>query len=386
MKKTFFPKRTKKEDREIKVLFGLIELFIETAKPVGSHTLQERGFADLSSATIRNYCSKLEDMGYLTQQHSSGGRIPTELAFSLYAEFCLSEPKNSFKFDTLSSKEFMRLSQYQSSEPALYLSLALETLSKITNLACFASSPRFDNDFISNIKLVAIDTTRVIAIILTNLGLIQTETINVEKKLSAFTLKRIENYFSNRINPSSYQYISMNQEEEKLAQFFYHEIMIRYIAKHVNFTEADIFHTGFSCLLNYPELSDPQLLASSLSLFENKYELANLLKDTMKKKMLALYLGENLKKYTRATTPALVISAPYFLNQTAAGSIAVIGPMRVSYKKIINTLKVISSILSQNLTHSMYKFKIHYRKPQSGMKTHLDFEQQLFLEDKSKEK
>jgi heat-inducible transcriptional repressor len=386
MKKTFFPKRTKKEDREIKVLFGLIELFIETAKPVGSHTLQERGFADLSSATIRNYCSKLEDMGYLTQQHSSGGRIPTELAFSLYAEFCLSEPKNSFKFDTLSSKEFMRISHHQSSEPALYLSLALETLSKITNLACFASSPRFDNDFISNIKLVTIDTTRVIAIILTNLGLLQTETINVEKKLSAFTLKRIENYFSNRINPSSHQYISMNQEEEKLAQFFYHEIMIRYIAKHVNFTEADISHTGFSCLLNYPELSDPQLLASSLSLFENKYELANLLKDTMKKKTLVLYLGENLRKYTHTTTHALVISAPYFLNQTAAGSIAVIGPMRVPYKKIINTLKVISSILSQNLTHSMYKFKIHYRKPQSGMKTHLDFEQQLFLEDKSKEK
>ena len=179
MKKTFFPKRTKKEDREIKVLFGLIELFIETAKPVGSHTLQERGFADLSSATIRNYCSKLEDMGYLTQQHSSGGRIPTELAFSLYAEFCLNEPKNSFKFDTLSSKEFMHLSQHEASEPALYLSLALETLSKITNLACFASSPRFDNDFIANIKLVTIDATRVIAIIVTNLGLIQTETIHV---------------------------------------------------------------------------------------------------------------------------------------------------------------------------------------------------------------
>src|SRR3989338_10379321 len=84
--KTLSPKRLPKTDREQAVLLGLIELYLKTGKPIGSHTLQENGFDSLSSATIRNYFGKMEEQGYLKQQHTSGGRIPTEKAFRLYAD------------------------------------------------------------------------------------------------------------------------------------------------------------------------------------------------------------------------------------------------------------------------------------------------------------
>src|SRR5580698_7557383 len=79
-------KKLPKNDREQAVLIGLIELYLKSGKPIGSHTLQENGFESLSSATIRNYFGKMEETGYLKQQHTSGGRIPTEKAFRLYAD------------------------------------------------------------------------------------------------------------------------------------------------------------------------------------------------------------------------------------------------------------------------------------------------------------
>src|SRR5690606_1177444 len=79
-------KKLPKADREHAVLLGLVELYLKLHKPIGSQTLQENGFESLSSATIRNYFSKMEEAGYLKQPHTSGGRVPTQKAFQLYAE------------------------------------------------------------------------------------------------------------------------------------------------------------------------------------------------------------------------------------------------------------------------------------------------------------
>src|SRR4051812_45989677 len=78
--------RSAKNEREFRVLLGLVHYYLKTGKPVGSHALKEAGFGDLSSATIRNYFSQLEKEGYLIQQHSSGGRIPTDYAYRTYAQ------------------------------------------------------------------------------------------------------------------------------------------------------------------------------------------------------------------------------------------------------------------------------------------------------------
>src|SRR5271167_1961788 len=90
--KMLTPKKPAKDQRERLILFGLVELYLQTGKPVGSNTLRENGFETLSSATIRNYFAKLEEDGFLKQQHSSGGRIPTTFAYQLYAETHLKSP------------------------------------------------------------------------------------------------------------------------------------------------------------------------------------------------------------------------------------------------------------------------------------------------------
>lgn len=371
-------KRVKKQDRELRVLFGLIELYIEMGKPVGSHTLLEHGFSDLSSATIRNYCAKLEELGLLTQQHSSGGRIPTDAAFRLYAK----ENFEASAIDNETEQKLHILHGKETKEPAFFLNQATELLSQITNLVAFVSSPRFDHDFILDIKLVAIDARRCLVVLVTNFGLVQTETLYTAKKLSAFSLKRLENYFLARLHGKVEMIPTLDKMESELAEYFYHEVMVRYIVGQANFTEQDITQSGFSKLLSYPELGDPSVLAASLSLFENRRGLANLLADTMKGSDLSIRIGNDLENYTHCITSTSVITIPYYLNRSVAGAVGVLGPTRVPYKKLIAILKVFSSYISDSLTGSLYKFKLHYRKPQAGRAAYLEQEDRLLLEDK----
>ena len=157
-------KRLAKEDKETAILFGLIELYIKTNEPIGSNSLKEKGFDYMSSATIRNYFAKLEKKGLLTQQHASGGRVPTTKAFKLYAEKHLQEPQIEKKDD-----EFLKSNlKLETEEVVDYLAHAAETLSQITKCAVFQSSPRFDQDFIRDIKLINLNNKKILFVIITD--------------------------------------------------------------------------------------------------------------------------------------------------------------------------------------------------------------------------
>ena len=146
MKKTL-SKKPAKDEREQIFLLGLIDLYIKSGRPVGSNTLRESGFDSLSSATIRNYFSRLENQGYLKQQHSSGGRIPTPLAYKLYASHNLNQ-------GTLPEKELETLKtalNQETREVTSYLMSAAEIISEASGCAVFLSSPRFDHDFVLEI-------------------------------------------------------------------------------------------------------------------------------------------------------------------------------------------------------------------------------------------
>lgn len=167
--KTLSKSRLSKKERELKVLFNLIELYISEGQPIGSKTLMEKRFKSLSSATIRNYFASLEAGGFLSQQHASGGRIPTEEAYRIYAEEFLKDGVLNENKD----KKLKELAYFADKNLALYLQRAAQLLSETTGYPVFLSAPRFDQDFITDIKLVLIDANRCLCVVLTELGLIR---------------------------------------------------------------------------------------------------------------------------------------------------------------------------------------------------------------------
>lgn len=353
-------KRPGKQDRERKVLLGLIEYYLKTNKPVGSHTLKEAGFEDLSSATIRNYFAHLEAEGYLSQQHSSGGRIPTHKAYRLYAH-------EHVETESMPPDEplFSDLRQAETHAIAAYLQKAAETLSMLSKTAVFLSSPRFDHDFITGLRLVPIDHARCLCVIITDFGVIKTEVLPIENKFSSHGVKRIEAYFHWRLTGND-KPEHMEPEEERAAQAIYNEIMVRYIVGYSNFTNEELYRTGFSQLLNYPEFRDPLSLATSLALFENAHSMQLLLKECSKMNRLKFWIGDDLSQVTQETPLCSVISIPYYINQQPVGALGILGPARMPYRELFGLLRAFSYNISTALTNSVFKFKIKFRQPQQG--------------------
>ena len=147
-----------------------------------------------------------------------------------------------------------------------------------------------------------------------------------------FLIKRIEAYFRWRLN-RMHQKVeaeelnkpdNLTEEEELLAQQYYHEIMMRYIVSYTNFTDEDIYTTGFSKLLAYPDLQDTATLAQCLSLFENVHSLRLLLKECTKKGTLRYWIGEDLQAFSNCPVDCAVITVPYYINQKCVGAVGLL--------------------------------------------------------------
>ncbi len=350
--KTLVRRKPPKDQRERLILLGVVDLYLETGKPVGSNTLKDSGFENLSSATIRNYFSKLEEEGYLKQQHSSGGRIPTHLAFQLYARSYLKSPLLDDKEKKSLQSKLLR----ETRELTSFLHHASEIISEETKCAVFLSAPRFDQDFVLDVKFVGIDQSRCLCVLITDFGLVQTEQLYAEKKLSNFTLKRIEAYFHWRL--TGLDKPKLSEEEELIASRFYGEVMLRHLVGQTHFTREDIYKTGFSKLLAYTDFNDVSALAGGLGLFENHEALNGLLGRASEAGDLSCWIGDDLQSCS-------VIAIPYRINQTVVGSIAILGPNRIPYRRLFGILQAASDAISESLTKSMFKFKITFRPPEA---------------------
>lgn len=370
------PKKPPKDEREKLVLLGLVDLYLQTGRPVSSNTLKDNDFKGLSSATIRNYFAKLEEDGYLKQQHSSGGRIPTHLAYKLYADTYA----GSISLDEKEKASLRTHLLKESREIAGYLQRSAEFLSEYSECAVFLSSPRFDQDFVFDIKLLPIDARRFLCAIITDFGLIHTEVLYVDKKLALPQLKQVEAYFRFRL--TGLDKPDLKPELEALASRFYNEITLRHIVRYTNFSAEDIYKTGFSKLLSYPDFNDASALASGLSLFENPTSLRTLLKNAASSPSLSYWIGDDLYSHAPAAHACSVIAIPYKINQTVAGAIAILGPNRIPYRRLFGILQTAADCLSENLTKSVYKFKMTFRQPETELLPSKNTSRIFLLEDK----
>ncbi len=374
--RTLTPKKPAKDKREKLILLGLVDLYLQSGKPIGSNTLRENGFEALSSATIRNYFSKLEEEGYLKQAHSSGGRIPTALAYKLYAEEHLDLKSNVSD----EKKRIDELLKKETREVATYLLQAVEKISDLTQCAVFLSAPRFDQDFILEIKLIYLDQNRLLCVLMTDFGLVRTETLYTDKKLSTFTTKRLEAYFNWRL--TGIEKPVLDASEEALGAKLYKELMLRHIVSNSNFSAEDLFQAGFSKLLAYPDFNEASALASGLALFENKQMLRKLLSTVCEKGKLTCWIGDDLHVFSPEATACSVIAVPYRINHTLCGAFGILGPNRIPYRELFSQLQQIGESISDSLTKSVYKFKISFRSPHPSSRV-LDERQTLLLEDKT---
>jgi len=347
-----------KNDREQAVLIGLVELYLKTNKPIGSQTLQENGFEEISTATIRNYFAKMELEGYLKQPHTSGGRIPTAKAFRLYAE----QVRHQGIIEKEQEQAIAQAFSKESREMADIIHRAAEVLSEESKCAVFISTPRFDQDFIQDVRLLQLGPVKLLSVLVTDFGLIRTETIYLEHPVGAEFLRTTEEYFLWRMNKGE-KPLFQNVAEAKMAQRIYNETMVRHVVGYANFSAEDILRAGLSKLLSYQEFNDASALAKSLSLLEDETQMRSLLRTCCANNTLSSWIGDELCPFVAPESECSVLAIPYKINQVNGGAVALLGPMRLPYRNMFGLLQAFSENLSRKLTENVYKFKISFRQP-----------------------
>ena len=368
-------RKTPKQDREIHILCGLVEHYIKTGAPVGSSALKETHFKDLSSATLRNYFAKLETSGFLRQEHSSGGRIPTDAAFKLFAMQAL----ETGSVDKKEKAFFKSRLLGETREIASYLGYAADTVSEATGCAAFLSSPRFDQDLIRKIKLVKIDHNRCLAVIITDFGIVHTETVYTPETLTDESIESIESHFAARIE--NREMPPLDETLETFAKQLYSELMLRHIAGYANFHTDDLHKTGFSRILTYPEMQDATTLASGLAIFENPEEMRRLCREARDLSDLKFWIGNDLGQ-SGQSGECSVIAVPYCISGRPVGTIAILGPKRLPYAKLFALLREAAKNISENLTQNLIKHQIAFREPAPKPASHLTQQSQTLLEDR----
>ncbi|MGM0378588.1 MAG: heat-inducible transcriptional repressor HrcA [Bacillota bacterium] len=331
-------------ERKLKILELIVRDFIKNAKPIGSRTIKEKSSLDVSSATIRNEMAKLEDSGYLVKPFTSSGRIPSQLGYRIYVD-------NLMKINGLGYKkrkviENLLLNNVIEVEDVI--KQALNILTEMANMTTIVSLPQFNKSQLTNLKLVNVNNSKVVLILVSDTGIYKNiqlpiEGINQEilDLISSVMLKKLK---GSNISDITVKKISNIKSE--LPQF---REVIDYIVPVLRKTLRDMDHIevkldGIKKIFDLPEFQNIDKVKDFLEILENK-EVVKKLLDCESNASLSVKIGDEID--LDEIKNCSVITAGYKIDGQEAGRIGVIGPTRMNYSKIISVVNYVAETLTE---------------------------------------
>jgi len=338
------------DDRKFNILQAIIHDYIKTAEPVGSRTLEKKYNLGVSSATIRNEMSDLEDMGFLIKPHTSAGRIPSTTAYRLYVD-------NFMKKNELETgiREAVR-AEYDNYMLELNNTIekTLNIITKMTNYTSLVMAPRLSSLNVKDVKLVYIEEDRVMLIVVTKEGLIKNAEIRLETFVTLEELERINNALSSIIKnrPANEAVGLLSRVVDGLSESenrILSEIMpvFRDLVEKTN--SSKIYAKGVSKILNYPEFGDIERAKSFIDSMNSKDALERAV-SVINEDNSDIHIVIGSENKVEDFNDCSIITANYKLNGKPIGTIGVIGPTRMNYDYAVSTLDFLSDELTKHIT------------------------------------
>ena len=167
------------DDRKKRILQAIVDEYVNTAEPVSSGAIAKKKGLDYSSATIRNEMSDLEKSGYLEKTHTSSGRIPSVKGYRLYVDELLKEDNISLEeINYIKEKLQIKVNQIED-----LIKITTNTLSEVTHYTTVAIGPKVDKQIIQQIKFILLGNRMLMAVILTNTGIVKETIINFDEDI-----------------------------------------------------------------------------------------------------------------------------------------------------------------------------------------------------------
>lgn len=325
-------------ERKIKILDAIIRNYLETGEPVGSRTISKYTDLNLSSATIRNEMSDLEELGYILQPHTSAGRIPSDKGYRFYVDHLMEEKDKQ----VTEMKKFV-IEKTEKMEQVL--KQVAKMLATNTNYATIVSAPSYHHNKIKFIQLSNVDETQILAVIVMQSNIVKNRMISVEQSLDNETLLKLNILLNTGLNGLSIQEINLGVIAKLKEQAGIHSTLVSDVldalAEALSEDEdLEIYTSGATNILKYPELSDSEKASNLLTTFEEKDQLASLVSESLsdaENNGIQVYIGNESPIQTMKDCS--VVTATYELGEGVKGTIGIVGPKRMDYENVVDNLK-----------------------------------------------
>ena len=334
-------------DRSRQILEAIIEEHIVTAQPVGSRTLT-RSTISLSPASVRNVMAELEELGYLRSPHTSAGRVPTEKAYRYYVDALL----RVSSLDRASQDRIEQQYQRRGLQMAELLREASRTLASVAHYTGLVMVPPLQSTVFRRIEFVKLSSRQVLAVFITQSGMIQNRLIETGEEFSPAELEQITNYLNHTMSG-----LSIREAKARILADMVQEKVLydRLLQRAFRLSEealaemgdGEVIIEGTSHLLDQPEFCDLERMKRVFRAFEQKSLLLGLLDRGLQAKGVQVIIGSETECPELAGCS--LITASYAGKQGTLGALGLIGPNRMPYSTLIPMVGYTANLISRML-------------------------------------
>lgn len=334
-------------DRKKKILQLVIDSYIETAMPVSSKSLTDKYLTTLSSATVRSELSTLEELGYLSQPHTSAGRIPSKEAYKLYvSELMVKDELTKGEIDYI-EKIF---NEKTTSMDQVFESVA-KVISELTQYTSVAVSARDSEETILNAKLLRILPSQALLVIVTGSKIYKDSVIEIPESMTDEDVSNANALMEKLMIGRKFSEIGL-QDLNKINEEFseYSEVFGKVIQalKEYVLKNSDVILEGEEKILDHPEYADIDKIRNFLSVVTKKDKIVQLLDDDGRGIDVNIKIGTD--GYDQIPEDCSLVTATYSVKGVKIGTYGVIGPIRMDYQKVVAVLENVGKILESIIT------------------------------------
>lgn len=332
------------EDRKAIILKAIIKNYMETGEPVGSRTISKLPELNLSSATIRNEMSDLEEMGYILQPHTSAGRIPSDKGYRFYVDEILREKEiETEAFKDLMFKKVDRLE-------TLLKQLA-KIIARDTNYAAMISGPTIHSNKVKFLQLSKIDRFKLLLVAVAEGNIINNKIIDIDSEISESEILNLNLLINTSLNGLTVEEINLSiMNKLRMDAGVYSDIVDKVLREVAAVFESatdnlEIYTSGTTNIFKYPEISDREKASQLVNAFEEKDKLKEILAGVNDNDGIRVYIGNEVP--ISDMRDLSVVTANYEIGEGLRGSIGIVGPKRMDYEKVLKTIKTVMASLDE---------------------------------------
>jgi heat-inducible transcriptional repressor len=335
-------------DRQLLILQVLVDDFIRSAQPVGSRSLSKKKGITFSSATIRNEMADLEDLGFIEKTHTSSGRIPSEKGYRYYVDHLISPQR-------LNQQEIIKIKSIFAEKIFEYekiIQKSAKILSELTNYTSIVLGPAASITKLKRIQIIPINKETVVAIFVTDTGHVENRTLHLPSSIDVGELEKTVNILNDRLINVSLEELNDKIYKEVAALLRQHiqnfDLMLHTVAETFKMSPNEkLFFGGKTNILSQPDFHDLDKIRNLMNMIEHE----DWVYDLIKRNPTGINVRIGTENNISAMENCSLITATYSVGSENLGTIAILGPTRMEYSRVISLLDFLSSDLTSVLTN-----------------------------------